>query len=155
VKFRAAKLSLILGATLLGAGGGFLALYIWLTHGESQENRYDAYVDARESLDRGWLPSVLPRSATSIHEWHDLDTNLCVGSFRFDPRQRAAFESTLRRGLRPPLRIDRDPSFARPVQLDPSKEQLENSGFGFYSDGDFAFAINWNTGIAYFWNASS
>ena len=155
VKFRAAKFSVVLGVTLVAASAGLLAFYLWLTHSEIQENRYDAYFEARESRDRGWLPSALPRSATSIHEWHNLDINLCFGSFRFDPSERVAFESKLRHGLRLHIRIDRDPSFASPVQLDPSEEQLENSGFGFFSDGDFVFAINWDTGMAYFWNSSS
>jgi len=155
VKSRAAKLSVVLGVTLLGVCAGLLAFYLWLTHGEIQENRYDAYDEARESLDRGWLPPVLPRSAKAIHEWHDLDTGRCFGSFRFDPSERVTIESMLRPGLRPSIRIDRDPSFASAVPLDSSEEQLENSGFGFYSVGAFAFAINWDEGIAYFWKESS
>lgn len=151
----AAKVSVVLGVTLLGACAGLLAFSLSLTHAEIQENRYDAYVEARESLDRGWLPSVLPRSATAIHEWHDPETHLCVGSFRFDSGERVAIESRLRPGLRSRIRIDRDPSFASPVRFDPSEEQLENLGFGFYSDGAFGFAIHWDDGIAYFWSSSS
>lgn len=132
-----------------------LALYVWLTRGEAQENRYATYAQARESLRRGWLPSMLPSSATEIHEWHELDTNRCFGSFRFDPRDRSPMESTLRPGLRRPLRIDRDPSFAGALPLDPGEEQLTSAGFEFYLERDFAFAINWKTGIAYYWNSSS
>lgn len=154
MKSRAAKIGLVVSGALFGVSVGLVAFYFWLTHGEIQENRYAVYAEARESLDRGWLPPVLPRSATLIHEWHDLDTNQCFASFRFDRRERSTIEATLRRGVRPTIRIDRDPSFASPLPLDPSKEQLESSGFQFYWDRDVGFAINWNNGIAYSWNCS-
>jgi hypothetical protein len=98
---------------------------------------------------------MLPLSANEIHEWHELDTNQCFGSFRFDPRERSIIEGTLRPGLTRPVRIDRDPSFASPLPRDPTEEQLASAGFGFYSDQDFALAISWNKGIAYFWKPSS
>jgi hypothetical protein len=150
-----AKIGAARGAILLGVAVAVLALYICNTREEAQENRYATYDDARESLGHGWLPSMLPRSATEIHEWHNSDTNLCFGSFRFDPNERSTMESTLRSGLRRPIRIDRDPSFASPLPLDPAEDQLVNFGFEFYADRDFAFAINWKSGIGYFWNSSS
>lgn len=119
-------IAVILGVMVIAAAAGVFAFFIWLTQGEIQENRYATYVEARESLDHGWLPTELPRSATSIHEWHNIDTNRCFGSFRFDPNERSTLESTLRRGR----------------------------GFEFYSDGVFALAINWDNGMAYFWNSS-
>jgi hypothetical protein len=132
-----------------------LASYVWLTRGEAQENRYTTYAEGRESQRRGWLPVMLPRSATEIHEWHELDANLCFGSFHFDPRERSPMEITLRSGLRRPIRIDRDPSFASPLPRDPGEQALTRAGFEFYSSRDFDFAINWNAGTAYFWNSSS
>ncbi len=155
MKLGVAKIGVVLGVALLGSCAALLAFYFWLSEGEIQENRYRAYSEARGSHDHGWLPSVLPRSATLIHEWHDLDTNRCFGSFRFDPSDRSTIESGVRPGFRWTIRIDRDPSFASPLPLDSSEEQLKTSGFEFYSDWDFAFAINWNNGIAYFWKSSS
>ena len=102
----------------------------------------------------GWLPTMLPRSATEIHEWHDLDTNLCFGSFRFDPSDRSPLEVALQSGLRRTIRIDRDPSFASTLPRDPGEEQLARAGFEFYSEQGFDFAISWKAGIAYFWNSS-
>jgi hypothetical protein len=64
-------------------------LYVWSTEREIEENRFGTYDEAQQSQRRGWLPAMLPRSATEIHEWHDLDTNLCFGSFRFDPSERS------------------------------------------------------------------
>jgi hypothetical protein len=132
-----------------------LASYTWFTRGEVQENRYTNSAEARESQRRGWLPTMLPRSATEIHEWHELDASLCYGSFRFDPRERSPIEIALRSGRRRPIRIDRDPSFASSLPRDPGERVLTSAGFEFYSDRDFDFAINWNAGTAYFWNSSS
>jgi hypothetical protein len=130
-----------------------VAVLIWVSRFDIQENRYATYVEAREALDHGWLPTGLPRSATLIHEWHDLDTNRRFGSFRFDPGERSTLEPTLRRGVPAAVRIDRDPSFATTVPRDPGEAELKNRGFEFYSDGDFALAINWDNGTAYFWNS--
>ena len=146
------RLAVVLGVMVVAAFACVVAFFIWLSHGEIQENRYASHTEARESLDHGWLPTGLPRSATQIHEWHDIDTNRCFGSFRFDPNERSTLESTLRPGVLPPIRIDRDPSFATTVPRDPSEGELKNLGFEFHSDGDFALAINWANGIGYFWN---
>lgn len=147
------KIAVVLGVMVIAAFACVVALLIWVSQGDIQENRYATYAEARESLDRGWLPTGLPRSATLIHEWHNLDTNRCFGSFRFEPNERSTLESTLRPGVLAPIRIDRDPSFASPVPLDPSETELKNRGFEFYSDRDFALAINWDKGVAFFWNA--
>jgi hypothetical protein len=153
-KVHAVRTGVVLGITLLGACIGLLAVYVWITRGEAQENRYVNYAEARESQSRNWLPA-LPHSATEIHEWHDLETNLCFGSFRFDPGERSGIEATLGSGLRRTIRIDRDPTFASPLPRDPDERQLSSAGFEFYSDQGFDFAISWKAGIAYFWNSSS
>lgn len=155
VKLHAARGGVVLAVTLLGACSALLVSCVGLMRGEAEENRYANYTEARESQQRGWLPTMLPRSATEIHEWHELDTNRCFGSFRFDSGDRSAIEVTLRPGLRRPIRIDRDPSFASPLTRDPSEEQLTSAGFEFYTDRDFDFAISWKAGIAYFWNSFS
>ena len=140
---------LVLGLT---TAVGLLAVYLWMAGGEIQENRYDNYSEARPSMNRGWLPAGLPRSATQVHEWHNLDTNARFGSFRFDPGE--VFEATLQPGVRSPIRIDRDPSFAITLVLDPTETQLRDAGFRFYADQDLGFAINQSAGIAYFWGSS-
>jgi hypothetical protein len=155
MKLYAARIGVASGVTLLGACLALLVLYVSFTGGEAQENRYTNYAQASEAQRRGWLPVTLPRSATEIHEWHHLDTNVCFGSFRFDPNERSVIELTLRPGQRRPIRIDRDPSFASPLPRDPSAEHLVSAGFEFYSDPGFAFAISWKAGMAYFWNSSS
>ena len=152
MKLRAVRIGAVI---LLGVCISLYALYLGFTSGEAVESRFTNYAEALESQRRGWLPTMLPLSATEIHEWHELDTNLCFGSFRFDPSERPVIEVMLRPGLGRPVRIDRDPSFASPLPRDPTEEQLASAGFEFYKDQDFAFAINWKAGIAYFWNSSS
>jgi hypothetical protein len=152
---RVARIGVASSVGFLGAAIALFLLSVWFARGDAQENRYANYTEARESQRHGWLPATLPRSATEIHEWHDLDTNVCLGSFRFDPRERPAIEVTLNRGRRRTIRIDRDPSFSSPVPRDPGEQQLASAGFEFYSDRDFDFAINWKTGVAYFWNSSA
>lgn len=138
----------------LGVRVALLGSYLWVACGEVQENRYANYAEAREAQQRGWLPTMLPRSATEIHEWHDLDTNLCLGSFRFDPSERDSIEVALTAGSRRTLRIDRDPSFASTLPRDPDEQQLTNAGFDFYSEPAFDCAISWKDGITYFWNST-
>ena len=152
MKLRSVRIGAVI---VLGVCISLYALYVAVTWGEAEENRFTNYAEARESQGRGWLPTMLPLSATEIHEWHELDTNLCFGSFRFDPSERSGIEVMLRPGLGRPVRIDRDPSFASPLPRDPAEEELSSAGFEFYKDQDFAFAINWKAGIAYFWNSSS
>ena len=151
----AARIWVASSLTVLVVCLAWFALYGWFALEAIQENRYANYAEARESQRRGWLPTLLPQSATEIHEWHEIDTNLCVGSFRFDPRERASIEVTLRSGRSRMIRIDRDPSFASPLPRDPGETQLTGAGFDLYSESGFDLAINWTAGMAYFWNSSS
>lgn len=139
------------GATLLGACIALPILYA--ARDRVQENRFTSAVEVRESRQRDRLPAMLPRSATEIHAWHDGRAKVSLGSFRFDPRERVTIEPALEVGLRQPIRIDRDPSFATVLPRDPSEMQLAGEGFEFYTNDDFALAIRWKDGIAYFWLA--
>jgi hypothetical protein len=86
--------------TVLAAVIALLAFYLRSTGGEVQEHRYASYGEAQEGQARGWLPPLLPKSATEIHEWHDLDTSLSVGSFRFDTSERSKIVAGLQGGVR-------------------------------------------------------
>jgi len=45
---------------------------------------YDAAV-ADGAIERGWIPAFLPRSATDLHEKHNLDTNASLLHFDLAP----------------------------------------------------------------------
>ena len=46
---------------------------------------------AKQDIDRGWIPPILPSSTHAISDTHNLDTNIGNGNFRFDPREIADF----------------------------------------------------------------
>jgi hypothetical protein len=50
---------------------------------DRKESRYSTVADAEHNgaFERGWLPHVMPRSATNIRELHDVDTNEGWGTF--------------------------------------------------------------------------
>ena len=50
---------------------------------------------AQPEVDRGWIPSVLPASATQICETHDLDTNVGHGTFAFGASDAEQFRAAL------------------------------------------------------------
>ena len=54
---------------------------------EVQEAEYEHYQQMIEdgAIERGWVPSFVPASASGIHERHDLDTNQVWVRFHFDP----------------------------------------------------------------------
>jgi hypothetical protein len=55
--------------------------------------RFGTLADAREqqAFQRGWLPPILPESATSIVERNNLDLNTGAGSFGYDLSERTAY----------------------------------------------------------------
>jgi uncharacterized lipoprotein len=50
---------------------------------------------AKEAFARGWLPPVLPDSATSIVERNNLDLNTGTGSFAYDLAERSEYVKRL------------------------------------------------------------
>jgi len=58
---------------------------------------YATLDDAREDrlFERGWLPPILPDSATEIRTNNDLDSNTSVGEFNLAPGDVASFTKLL------------------------------------------------------------
>jgi inner membrane protein len=151
VEARPATIGFVRGAILtLALCAGLAGVYVWAAQGAIQENRYATYAETKTPEAR-WLSAVLPPSATLIHERHAIEIDLLYGSFRFDPGERPSLESRLRPGLRSNITIDHDSSFESSLPRRPSVELLQRSGFEFYSNKDFGFAIDRNKGIAFFW----
>jgi hypothetical protein len=50
-----------------------------------------ADVNEQDGFERGWLPPILPDSATSIVERNNLDLNTGMGSFDYDLSERSAY----------------------------------------------------------------
>jgi hypothetical protein len=64
---------------------------------ETMRANYATASEARSdgAVQRGWIPDVLPDSATGIAEAHDLDTNSGEGSFQFGAIDSEAFRAKL------------------------------------------------------------
>lgn len=64
--------------------------------GERTAQRWETVAEARKDgvFARGWVPDILPDTATALVELHDLDTNArCAGARFAPPDQRAVRES--------------------------------------------------------------
>lgn len=74
---------------MVSASACVLALTI--SCAEDRESFYKSLDEARSdgAMKRGWIPNVLPASAHSIHEEHNLDTNRTWGAFAFASNDRA------------------------------------------------------------------
>ncbi len=77
--------SAILVALLLIVGVGVWYLAPRL---DIAQAHYESYEDALVGIEAGWLPAWLPKSATSIRESHNIDTNECFVMFDFVPTER-------------------------------------------------------------------
>ena len=62
--------------------------------GDVVSNNYatKAEASADSLFDKGWLPDLVPDSATNIHVENNLDLSISWGSFRFAPRDWALME---------------------------------------------------------------
>ena len=78
-------LSLILVgfATLLGLA--VILTSAWFNAAMTPKSNFANYAEAKASgiMDRGWVPHWIPKSATDIHEQHDLDTNWVKMTFNY------------------------------------------------------------------------
>jgi hypothetical protein len=60
-------------------------------YGERPKSEFANYAEAKSSgiMDRGWVPTFIPKSARQIKEQHDLDTNWVKMTFEYDPIDKA------------------------------------------------------------------
>ena len=121
----------ILTTALLGCVGDILS------------SSHSTRADATDTIHRGWIPAVLPESATDIRESHNLDTNVGHGTFAFGAVDAASFKAKL--VLVPASRSVRTKSRAA----------LEKSGYVFYRYEDFDIAVNWRDRKGQFWLGST
>ena len=109
------------------------------------ESSHATLAAAKQDIERGWIPSILPASTVEIREWHDLDTNIGHGSFGFGEEGTEKFKSALRA-------LPSGESIRR-VQI--PREKMEREGYTFYGHGDFYLAVDWGRRRGEFWLAYS
>ena len=92
------KRKIVWATGLLGLGIAGLIAFDRFRCAEHMYSYYPVYADAVAdgALNRGWVPSIIPASATEIHEEHDLDTNQVWIRFRMPPIDRAGLTSGMR-----------------------------------------------------------
>jgi hypothetical protein len=66
--------------------GILIITYQIMLHGERPKSEFSNYDEARASglMDKGWIPTFIPKSSNNIKEQHDLDTNWVKMSFNYD-----------------------------------------------------------------------
>lgn len=53
---------------------------------ENTRSYFETYEDMKAAgmIDAGWIPDYIPRTATEIHETHDIDTNIVKMKFKYE-----------------------------------------------------------------------
>ena len=70
---------------------------VWLMeYQETFESHFETYKQLEESelIDKGWVPSFIPRSAYDIHERHKVDVGRVNVKFRFRPGDTKEIEAS-------------------------------------------------------------
>lgn len=98
-------------------------------HYDEVSRSYATLADAREDIEKGWIPDCLPPSTHHLSDSHDLDTNRGEGTFEFAPVDFAMFQVVT------PL-TDAD--------LTDKKDWrgLKEAGYHFVTSGEFILAVN-------------
>jgi hypothetical protein len=65
--------------------------------GDTVTSRYETRADADKLFQRGWLPSIIPKSSYDITTKNDLDINASEGQFSFAPNHAEEFIKHLQR----------------------------------------------------------
>jgi len=86
--------------------------------------------EADRLFERGWLPPLIPSTATNIRVTNDLDLNTSEGSFSFQPSEAAAFTGIL-------LRLDATSSSGSQVERRHTPGATAHS----YSDGTYEWTF--------------
>lgn len=73
---------------ILFAVAALLVGAVWLMeYSETFESHFETYQKLKESelINKGWVPSIIPKSAYDIHERHKVDVGRVNVRFRFQP----------------------------------------------------------------------
>jgi len=106
------------------------------------------------SVSRGWMPKNLPSSSRDIYEKHSIDSNWCHGSFRFGTNDASSWRKELTAVSSKNLgrmRIAVRREWPHAISRSPSIQDLEKEGFELYVAEPFVFAVDFDSGFAYYW----
>lgn len=107
------------------------------------------------SVERGWIPEMIPESSTHISEYHNLDTNEGFGHFRFNPDEYDSFSRKIQQASLGAEKIEtalkRIAGRGWAYGL-PPMSQLRSSEFVLFADSHFYIAVQPGSGLGFFWN---
>ena len=144
-----------------------VALDMWISADERQENSYASLADADRdgAITRGWIPGFLPESSRDIHEVHDLSPSTVWCAFQFDPRDDQKLRKNLKaagaifpRQIHIPSAGVR--SWPRVLKGDLRPDEIRKAGYTLYVTSDpltypqserLLFAIDWSNGRGYYY----
>ncbi len=151
---------------LIGKVLGGFALLVLVGCAETREDSFSSMstTNAQSMVSRGWIPAILPGTATDVRVRSNIDTNMVRGKAR-DP---APDLGRLRAALRP-LADDVVPPFWTKGSVTPSwwpadllppgrTSELRRRGWEVFSVPDQAatfIAVRPSDGWVYFWSESS
>jgi len=71
--------------TILAIAFGLIIFLLFLNYLEEPKSEFANYNEVKASgiMDRGWIPTYIPKSATNIKEQHDIDTNWVEVTFKY------------------------------------------------------------------------
>lgn len=142
-----AALSALASFACFGCGGG-----------DFVESRYEdhAAAAAAGAMTRGWLPSFLPASATTIREAHNLDTNEVWATFMIAPGamdDNNACQRSDRSGVLLPRRAGI--GWWPDALSERSAEEPPAVGYTYFRCGTTAFiAVDGSSGAVYYWQGT-
>ena len=147
---KAPILAVVLAAAFTGCRGTDASVNEYATLGAAE---------AAGAVARGWLPSLMPKGATSIQEAHDLDTNARWLSFRAPEEELRALAAQLTPLSYHDMRsvAPRAPRWTRiewPWELDSSFQHTPRASIGYFRDASqsYCYALEWSTGNAWGWS---
>lgn len=129
------KRLVLAGICTLGLAGCF--------YSHEVSRSYSTLAEAKEDIEKGWIPDCLPPSTHSISDTHDLDLNLGEGSFEFAPEEFALFQTH-------PAATNSDLASRHPV----SREwpALKKAGYLFLTVPEFIVAVHPSGKVRYWFN---
>jgi hypothetical protein len=77
----------ILTLILIIVLGGMFGILEYCEYIENPKSHFENYDEAKASglMERGWIPTFIPKSSTEIREIHNIDTNRVRMTFKFSP----------------------------------------------------------------------
>lgn len=112
-------------------------------------HKFDSYKDAKDIIERGWIPENIPTSATNIQEVHNLDSNKANGRFIIPKCEIDKFIKTLEKVDKKSILDDKfiETKWFNEKDI---KEKIKNNKLTVGTKDDNIYAVSKNADV-YYW----